>query len=102
VDAAVGGWAGEQLAAPQARAAHTPGGALVPVNAGRRVLALDGKTLRGSAPRSTPEQVAIARADTGRTHLVAFCDHTNGVSLGHAACSREAGKSGEVAAAQAR
>jgi hypothetical protein len=34
---------------------------LVPVNAGRRVIAIDGKTLRGSASRSTPEQVAAAR-----------------------------------------
>ena len=100
LDAAVGGWAGGQLAAQQARAAHAPGEVVVPVNAGRRVLALDGKTLRGSAPRSTPEQVAAARAGAGRTHLVAACDHASGVTLGQVACSPEAGTGGEVAAAK--
>jgi hypothetical protein len=100
MDAAVAGWAGAQLAAQQARAAHAPGEVLVPVNAGRRVLALDGKTLRGSAPRSTPEQVAAARSGAGRTHLVAALDHASGVTLGQVACSPEAGKGGEIAAAK--
>jgi predicted transposase YbfD/YdcC len=100
LDAAVGGWAGGQLAARQAVAAGFAGRDLVPATADRRVIALDGKTLRGSAPRSTPEQVAAARAGGGRTHLVAACDHASGVTLGQVACSREAGKGGEVATAK--
>jgi predicted transposase YbfD/YdcC len=63
------------------------------------VIAIDGKTLRGSAPRATPEQVAAAARGGGRTHLVAGCDHASGVTLGQVACSAEAGKGGEVAAA---
>ena len=70
-------------------------------SATRRVIAIDGKTPRGSAPRSTPEQVAIAASGGGRTHLVAACDHASGVTLGQAACSPEAGRGGEIAAAQA-
>src|SRR4051795_9008380 len=50
LDAAVAGWASQQVAAQQARAAESAAGVLVPVNAGRRVIAIDGKTLRGSAP----------------------------------------------------
>jgi hypothetical protein len=46
LDAAVAGWAGQQLAAQQARAAESAAGAVVPVNADRRVIAIDGKTLR--------------------------------------------------------
>jgi hypothetical protein len=100
LDAAVAGWAGGQLAVQQARAAEGAGAALVPVNADRRVIAIDGKTLRGSAPRSTPEQVAAARSGAGRTHLVAGYDQASGVTLGQVACSPEAGKGGEVAAAK--
>jgi DDE_Tnp_1-associated/Transposase DDE domain len=100
VDAAVAGWAGERLAARQAAAAHATGQILPPDPARRRVIALDGKTLRGSAPRSTPEQVALARSGGGRTHLVAACDHASGVTLGQVACSPEAGQGGEVAAAK--
>src|SRR3954449_13243855 len=100
LDAAVAGWAGQQLAAQQAlSAAESAGGVLV--NAGRRVIAIDGKTLRGSAPRATPEQAATAAHGGGRTHLVAACDHASGVALGQVACSPEAGKGGEVAAALA-
>jgi predicted transposase YbfD/YdcC len=100
LDAAVAGWAGSRLAAQQARAAHAATELLVPVNAGRRVIAIDGKTLRGSASRSTPEQVAAARRGAGRTHLVAACDHATGIALGQVACSDEVGKGGEVAAAR--
>ena len=53
----------------------------------------------GSAPRSTPEQVAAAARGGGRTHLVAGYDHASGVTLGQVACSAETGKGGEVAAA---
>src|SRR3954462_8653835 len=53
LDAAVAGWAGAQLGAQQTRAAGTD---FAPVNTDRRVIAIDGKTLRGSAPRATPEQ----------------------------------------------
>jgi len=60
LDAAVAGRAGALLAAKQAHAAHATGDVLVPVKAGRRVIALDGKTLHGQAPRSTPGQVAAA------------------------------------------
>src|SRR3954451_13459736 len=98
VEAAVAGWAGQQLAAQQARAADSAGAVLV--NADRRVIAIDGKTLRGSAPRSTPEQAAAAGRGGGRTHLVAGYDHTSGVTLGQVACSPEAGTGGEVAAAR--
>src|SRR3954469_9980516 len=98
MDAAVGGWAGAQLAAQQARAAGTD---LAPANAGRRVIAIDGKTLRGSAPRATPEQITAARSGGGRTHLVAGYDQASGVTLGQVACSPEAGKGGETAAAVA-
>jgi predicted transposase YbfD/YdcC len=88
------------LAAQQALAA---GAHVEPVSAdrSRRVIAIDGKTLRGSAPRATPEQAAAARAGAGRTHLVAAFDHASGVTLGHVACAPEAGKGGEVAAATA-
>src|SRR3954449_5964300 len=98
LDAAVVGWASARLAAQQTVAAGAPG-ALVPVTAGRRVIAIDGKTLRGSAPRSTPEQVDVARSGGGRTHLVAGYDHASGVTLGQVVCSPQAGKGGEVAAA---
>src|SRR5205085_12414421 len=47
------------------------GAGLARVIADRRVIAIDGKTLRGSAPHSTSEQVAAARSGGGRTHLVA-------------------------------
>jgi predicted transposase YbfD/YdcC len=100
LDAALAGWAVGQLAAQQALAA---GAHVEPVSAdrSRRVIAIDGKTLRGSAPRATPEQAAAARAGAGRTHLVAAFDHASGVTLGHVACAPEAGKGGEVAAATA-
>jgi predicted transposase YbfD/YdcC len=100
LDAAVAGWAGARLATQQAAAGHVAGQLLAPSGAGRRVIAIDGKTLRGSAPRSTPEQVAAARSGGGRTHLVAALDHTIGVTLSQVACSPEAGRCGEVAAAK--
>src|SRR3954451_5268139 len=100
LDAAVAGWAGARLAAQQAAAAHAAGQALLPVAAGRRVVAIDGKTLRGSAPRSTPEQIAAAASGAGRTHLVAALDHASGVALGQVVCAAEAGTGGEVAAAK--
>jgi predicted transposase YbfD/YdcC len=101
VDAAVAGWAGRRLAAEHARSAQAGDQVLLPSPAGRRVIAIDGKTLRGSAPRSAPEQVAVARSGGGRRHLVAALDHASGVTLGQVACSPEAGKGGEVAAATA-
>src|SRR4051812_44146778 len=100
LDAAVAVWAIGQLAAQQARAAGANGG-LVPADRSRRVIAIDGKTLRGSAPRSTPEQAATARSGGGRTQLVVGYDHASGVTLGQVACAPEAGKGGEVAAAKA-
>jgi predicted transposase YbfD/YdcC len=100
LDAAVAGWAGARLAAQQAAAGHAAAQLLAPSDAGRRVIAIDGKTLRGSAPRSTPEQIAAARRGGGRTHLVAGCDHASGVTLGQVACAAEVGKGGEVAAAK--
>src|SRR3954470_16533711 len=98
LDAAVAGWAVGRLAARQALAA---GAHVDPVSAdpGRRVIAIDGKTLRGSAPRATPEQTATAARGGGRTHLVAAFDSASGVTLGQVACAPEAGKGGEVAAA---
>src|SRR5215212_5610876 len=60
LDAAVAGWAGAQLAVQQARAAGGQRCEPVVAGADRRVIAIDGKTLRGSAPRSTAEQVAVA------------------------------------------
>src|SRR5688500_9790434 len=42
-------------------AAHAADQLLAPIDAGRRVIAIDGKSLRGSAPRATPEQAAAAR-----------------------------------------
>src|SRR3954447_26607733 len=99
LDAAVAGWAVGRLAARQAMAAgaHVD---LVSDDPGRRVIAIDGKTLRGSAPRATPEQTATAARGGGRTHLVAGFDHASGVTLGQVACSPEAGKGGEIAAAK--
>jgi predicted transposase YbfD/YdcC len=101
LDAALAGWAGAQLAVQQARAAGGQRCEPVVAGADRRVIAIDGKTLRGSAPRSTAEQVAIARSGGGRTHLVAAFDQASGVTLGQVACAPEAGKGGEVAAAMA-
>src|SRR4051812_22601035 len=101
LDAAVAGWAGGRLAAQQAIAAGAGHRPVAPVNAGRRVIAIDGKTLRGSAPRTTAEQVAVARRGGGRTHLVAAYDHASGVTLGQLGCAPEAGKGGEVATAMA-
>ena len=100
LDAAVAGWAGSRLAAQQALAAEGAGGVSMPVNAGRRVIAIDGKTLRGSAPRATAEQREIAVHGGGRTHLVAAFDQASGITLGQVACSAEDGKGGEVAAAK--
>src|SRR3954454_3979322 len=65
LDAAVAGWAGTRLAGQQGTAAHAADRVLLPIPADRRVIAVDGKTLRGSAPRSTPEQVAVARSGGG-------------------------------------
>src|SRR3954454_8416923 len=101
LDAAVAGWAGAQRAAQQARPAGGQAREPVAVGTDRRVIAIDGKTLRGSAPRSTVEQVAVARSGGGRTHLVAAFDQASGVTLGQVACAPEAGKGGEVAAAMA-
>jgi predicted transposase YbfD/YdcC len=100
LDAAVAGWAGEWLAAQQAAAGHAADRLLAPADAGRRVIAVDGKTLRGSAPRATPEQVAAAARGGGRAHLVAALDHASGVTLGQVACPAQAGTGGEVAAAK--
>jgi DDE_Tnp_1-associated/Transposase DDE domain len=99
LDAAVTGWAVGRLTARRALAAGANGG-LVPADPGRRVIAIDGKTLRGSAPRAPPEQSAAAAQGGGRTHLVAAFDHASGVTLGQVACAPEAGKGGEVAAAK--
>jgi predicted transposase YbfD/YdcC len=99
LDAAVAGWAGARLAAQQAAAAHAADRLLTPLDAGRRVIAIDGKSLRGSAPRATPEQRHTATRGGGRVHLVAALDQASGVTLGQVACSAEAGKGGEVAAA---
>src|SRR3954471_10504853 len=107
LDAAVAGWAGGQLAGEQARLLAGGGAVLMPVNAGRRVIAIDGKSLRGSAARATPEQVAAAARGGGRVHLVAALDHASGVTLGQTATGpapghdSPAGKGGEVAAARA-
>src|SRR4051794_3537692 len=74
VEAALTGWVtGHQGVTAQQPAAG-------PKAERRQVLAVDGKMLRGSAPRSTPEQVAIAASGGGRTHLVAACDHASGVT----------------------
>jgi DDE_Tnp_1-associated/Transposase DDE domain len=99
LDAAVAGWAVGRLAARQALAV---GARDDPATAdrSRRVIAIDGKTLRGSAPRATPQQVATAAQGGGRTHLVAGFDHASGVTLGQVACAPEAGQGGEVAAAK--
>jgi predicted transposase YbfD/YdcC len=106
LDAAVSGWAGQQLLAEQARAA---GGHTTAVTDGRRVIALDGKSLRGSAPRGSDEQVAVAARGGGRVHLVAALDHASGVTLGQVATGtagqepagqQAAGTGGEVAAAR--
>jgi predicted transposase YbfD/YdcC len=99
LDAAVAGWAGRRLAVRQTLAAGNDRSVLVAACVDRRVIALDGKTLRGSAPRSTPEQVAVAARGGGRSHLVAAYDQVSGVTLGQVACAPEAGKGGEVAAA---
>jgi Transposase DDE domain/DDE_Tnp_1-associated len=100
LDAAVAGWAVGQLAAQQALAVGANGD-LVTADRSRRVIAIDGKTLRGSAPHSTARQAATAGSGGGRTHLVAGYDHASGVTLGQVACAPEAGKGGEVAAAKA-
>src|SRR3954447_13494317 len=101
LDAAVAGWAGGRLAAQQAIAAGAGHPPVAPVNGRRRGIAIDGKTLRGSAPRTTAEQVAVARRGGGRTHVVAAYDHASGVTLGQLGCAPEAGKGGEVATAMA-
>src|SRR3954447_3137171 len=100
LDAPVAGWAVGQLAAQQALAAAATGD-LVTADRSRRVIAIDGKTLRGSAPRATARQAATAFSGGGRTHLVAGYDHASGITLGQVACVPEAGKGGEVAAAKA-
>src|SRR3954454_17727752 len=100
LDAAGAGWAVAQLAAQQALAAAATGD-LVTADRSRRVIAIDGKTLRGSAPRSTARQGATAGSGGGRTHLVAGYDHASGVTLGQVACAPEAGTGDEVAAAKA-
>jgi len=99
LDAAVAGWAIGQLTAEQALAASATVDPL-PAEPGRRVIAIDGKSLRGSAPRSTPEQVTAAGRGGGRTHVVAAYDHASGVTLGQMPRASEDGKGGEVAAAK--
>src|SRR3954453_5202042 len=99
LDAAVAGWAVGQLAAQQALAAGATVD-LVSAAAGRRVIAIDGKTLRGSAPRAAPEQLTAAAHGGGRTPLVAAFDHASGVTLGQVACAPEAGTGGEVVTAK--
>src|SRR4051794_13923230 len=99
LDAAVAGWAIGQLTAEQALAASATVDPL-PAEPGRRGIAIDGKSLRGSAPRSPPEQVTAAGRGGGRTHVVAAYDHASGVTLGQMPCASEDGKGGEVAAAK--
>src|SRR3954469_16971737 len=55
LDAAVAGWGGAQLAVQQALAAGGQGHEPVAAGTERRVIAIDGKTLRGGAPRATSE-----------------------------------------------
>src|SRR2546421_133646 len=95
LDAAVAGWAGRQLAVQRAAAAGACRTDLVAVNTDRRVIAIDGKTLRGSAPRATPEQAAAAAQGGGRTHLVAGYDQASGVTLGQGARPPAARPGGE-------
>src|SRR3954468_17008738 len=80
LDAAVAGWAVGRLTAQQALAAGATVD-LVPAAPGRGVIALDGKALRGSASRATPEPVAAAAQGGGHTHLVAAFDQASGVTL---------------------
>src|SRR3954469_1939667 len=68
LDAAVAGWAVGRLTAQRALAAGATVD-LVPAAPGRRVIALDGKALWGSAPRATPEPAAAAAQGGGDTHL---------------------------------
>ena len=66
------------------------------MNHGRRVIAIDGKTVRGARTRSTAGRVEATEA--GRApHLVAAFDHTAGAVLGQVAV---AAKSNEIPAVQ--
>ena len=98
LDAALSRW----LAA-RVRAAPTPvdvNGMDVPIAEQRRVLNVDGKTVRGSAARTTPDQRQVAARGGGRVHLVAARDSATGAIAGQVGCQRAKGKGGESAAAR--
>lgn len=97
LEAALGSWAARHLAT---RRLLDPSRRLLPRAEQSRVIALDGKTRRGSAARGTSEADAIAAAGGGRVHLVAALDVEAGVVLGQAACDMSAGKGGEIATAR--
>ncbi|MFL5337913.1 MAG: hypothetical protein ACJ8H8_33275 [Geminicoccaceae bacterium] len=90
LDAAVAGWAVGRLTAQRALAAGATVD-LVPAAPGRRVIALDGKALWGSAPRATPEPAGAAAQGGGDTHLVAALDQASGATLGQVACAEPRG-----------
>ena len=89
LDAALSRW----LAA-RVRAAPTPvdvNGMDVPIAEQRRVLNVDGKTVRGSAARTTPDQRQVAARGGGRVHLVAARDSATGAIAGQVGCTRRTG-----------
>src|SRR3954452_17006180 len=90
LDAAVAGWAVGRLTAQRALAAGATVD-LVPAAPGRRVIALDGKALWGSAPRATPEPAAAAAQGGGDTHLVAALDQASGAPSGRSPVPSPAG-----------
>ncbi|WP_439653557.1 ISAs1 family transposase [Quadrisphaera setariae] len=96
LEAALCSWAARRLAGQRRL---DPTRRLLPRAERTRVIALDGKTRRGSAQRGAPEADAIAAAGGGRVHLVAALDVEAGVVLGQAACDMVAGKGEEIATA---
>jgi DDE_Tnp_1-associated/Transposase DDE domain len=94
LEAALSGWLAGRLRLPAARADRD---ALGPVAGRRAVIAVDGKTLRGSAARATPTQVATASTGGGRVALVAALDQVSGILLSEVPVAETGG---EVAAAR--
>ena len=99
LDAALSAWLAARVRA--APVAVDSNGMDVPIAEQRRVLNVDGKSVRGSAPRADRAQRAVAARGGGRVHLVAAREVATGAVVGQVASEQQKGRGGEPAAARA-